>query len=347
MCKKYWLHRISHERKVSYPLFEKGYLSLGWSAFSDTKILESVRNDDTANEFENIYRLKRSEEKASRARWNMWYFAKFNVGDIVIVPLFDGKFSVCKVEEQAKPISDICEVINELGKNIAFVNGRVTQNSEVVDLGFVVKVSVIKHDLKRREYADSAMTARMKMRQTNGDISDLSDNIEKVINAKKPINFYENAIESGSAALLKIIKKDLTPEKFELLVKAYMEKIGADYTYIPSKNEHGKSDYADADVIAVFNSLKVTVQIQVKYHENNTSDWAVEQIIKYKEQLEDENTELTHFDESNVIILWVISSGDDFTDKAKEMSVVNNVRLVNGQEFSRMLIDVGLGGLDI
>ncbi len=47
----YYLHRISYENKLSYSLFKNGingekYISLGWSNFLDTNILDHARNDD-------------------------------------------------------------------------------------------------------------------------------------------------------------------------------------------------------------------------------------------------------------------------------------------------------------
>jgi HJR/Mrr/RecB family endonuclease len=39
---------------------------------------------------------------------------------------------------------------------------------------------------------------------------------------------------------------------------------------------------------------------------------------------------------------WVISSADDFSDKAKEEAQKNNVILINGSDFSKMILRVGL-----
>ena len=352
MEKNYWLHRIKHEWEVSYKLLEMGYLSLGWSVFSKTNILEAARSKDSnTDKFEKIFNEIRPGEK-NRSRWSMWYFAQFNVGDYIIVPRFDGEFSVCEVIEIAKSIGDIKEEIGDFtdknNNTITWEDGLLTRNNEKIDLGFVIKVKEVKHALKRKEYADSALTSRMKMRTTNGNISDLRDSVEEVVNSNKPINFYENVVDAGVDLLFERIKKDLNPDKFELLVEKYMQKIGANNTYIPSKNERGKKDYADADVIASFDALKITVQIQVKFHEDETPSWAVEQIIKYKEQLEDEHSELTHENNDDfTIIPWVISSCDDFDIEAKNKAKEENVRLVNGKDFSRMLMDVGLANLSI
>lgn len=348
MGKKYWLHRISHNWAVSYELFDKGYLSLGWKVYSKTGILDAARRRET--EFEKVYESLNS--KKYKSRWNMWYLSKFNIGDIVVVPLYDGLFSVCRVIEPAKSIKEIETEIGEFtdknGKLITWENGLLKRKGEVetIDLGFVVKVEVIRTE-KRNEYADSALTSRMKMRQTNGDISDLSKSIDNVINAEKPINFYENAISQGASYLLERIQNDLDDNKFEKLVKAYLDKVGADYTYIPPKNERGKVDKADADVIAVFETLQLTIQVQVKHYVNTTDAWAVEQILGYKEQLEDKNADLFHAEEDDyTIIPWVITSSELFSDKAIHAAQENNVRLINGYEFARMLMDAGLANID-
>ena len=348
MSKKYWLHRISHNWAVSYVLFEKGYLSLGWSAFSKTNILDAARKSD--NEFEKVYNETRTDK--NRSRWNMWYLAQFSVGDIVVVPLNNGLFSVCRVTETAKPINEIQSEIGDFDdknhRHITWESGSLKRDGETdaIDLGFVVKVDIIRTE-KRSEYADSALTSRMKMRQTNGDISDLSANIESVLNAEKPINFYENAISQGAAYLLERIQKDLDDVKFENLVKVYMDKAGADYTYIPAKNESGKKNHADADIIAVFETLRITIQIQAKHYVNITDSWAVEQILGYKEQLEDKNADLYHENEDDfTIIPWVISSSELYTDEAINIARENNIRLIDGYEFSRMLMDIGLANID-
>ena len=43
MSKKYWLHRVSHEWRISYALLKKGYLTIGWSKFMQEGLLEAVQ----------------------------------------------------------------------------------------------------------------------------------------------------------------------------------------------------------------------------------------------------------------------------------------------------------------
>ena len=348
--KKYWLHRISNEWEVSYTLLEKGYISYGWSDFAhNEEILEAARKDDE-REFERIYSTK--EKTKYRSRWNLWYFAQFKKDDLVLVPLFDGNFSIYEVVTPAVSIkhleSEIGEFDDKNEQPIVWDNGLLKRQNKTIDIGFVIKVRKIRLELDRKEYADNALTSRMKMRQSNGDISDLAYNVDSVIKLEGPINFYENALEDGAKSLLNRINSDLDDRKMEKLVKEYMNKIGANNTYIPPKNEIGKKDYADADVVAIFDTLRIAVLIQVKCHQGITSSWAVEQIMKYKEQLEDKSSDLTHeLEYESTNIMWVISSGEDFDEKAKLLAKENNVRLINGIEFARMIINAGLSELDV
>ena len=100
-------------------------------------------------------------------------------------------------------------------------------------------------------------------------------------------------------------------------------------------------------MIAVFETLQLTIQVQVKHYVNTTDAWAVEQILGYKEQLEDKNADLFHAEEDDyTIIPWVITSSELFSDKAIHAAQENNVRLINGYEFARMLMDAGLANID-
>ena len=45
----YWLHRISHLAELSYPLLEKGYLTIGFSDFTDEVTINNVENNDWTN----------------------------------------------------------------------------------------------------------------------------------------------------------------------------------------------------------------------------------------------------------------------------------------------------------
>lgn len=106
---------------------------------------------------------------------------------------------------------------------------------------------------------------------------------------------------------------------------------------IPAKNEPGKENGADADVVAIFELLKCIIYVQVKHHDGQTSNWAVHQIAKYKEQ---KISRMIH-----TRLSWVITSAE-YTDDAKSKAQSEGVRLIDRYEFAEMLIDVGLEGIN-
>ncbi len=90
------------------------------------------------------------------------------------------------------------------------------------------------------------------------------------------------------------------------------------------------------------------VKKMVLMHKKETSSWAVKQIKRYKEQMSDDNSEYTYAS-------WVITSAEEFSKEAKAEAAdegnedkgrKNKVRLIDGKEFARMLLDIGLLNLD-
>lgn len=335
---KYWLHRVSHEWDVSHTLLADGYLSIGWGGLAGSGIEKTV-TDCNKQRFEAI--MSEHGCQAIRSRWTLWNFFRFSPNDFVVVPLPNGKFSICKVKGIPIPITELdgfAELVLQNGSRITRDQKgllRRYENDKIVDLGFVVEVEIVKANLSRKEYADSKLTSRMKIRQTNADISDLAENVQNVISADSPINLYATVIEGLANRLLDAIKTQLTPDKFEQLIKWYFEKLGATRTLRPSKNSSDKWDGADADIVAEFDTLGVVFYIQAKFHDGTTSNWPVEQISKYKDQHE-------VFSGEHTVIPWVISTAAEFSEEAITMAQENNVRLVTGAEFGIMLIDAGI-----
>ena len=104
-------------------------------------------------------------------------------------------------------------------------------------------------------------------------------------------------------------------------------------------NDSQKEDGADADVMAVFENLKHIIYVQAKHHKGKTSNWAVEQISRYKDQKSEGDSSYTYAS-------WVISAGDTFSDTAIRDAEEKGVRLIDGDMFARMLLDIGFLGLD-
>ena len=332
----YWLHRISHEWNTSSYFLDKGYLTIGWSCLSHSGIEKKIQTESSVEIFEHI--MQENDLTQFRSRWNLWNFCSFKENDIVVVPLYNGEFSVYRIIGSVYPITLISDVLQNEDTPFRINDQKLLLDSdtrEIIDLGFFIPIEPIKLNLSRYEYADAPLTSRMKMRQTNGNITDLAESVQNAISAETPINLYATVIGDLAKKLLDAIKAQLNPDKFEKLIKWYFQKIGASNSYIDAKNKSGKTDGADADIIAEFDLLKVTFYIQAKFYTDKTSEWAVQQISRYKEQFD------SHFGEYTVMP-WVISTADSFSSEALELAEKENIRLIAGEEFARMLIDAGI-----
>jgi predicted Mrr-cat superfamily restriction endonuclease len=336
----YWMHRISHQAQLSYPLLNQGYLTIGFSEFTEDAIIEKARSNNWSyfdRKFKEKWGLK------PRTRHNLWRFLNFSQGDIIIVPSW-GSFYVCEIEgEMPIKIGDAYnEGLKTWGDASVHKNGDLltTEQGKVYDLGFAWKVKVLYKEISREKFADAKLTARMKVRQTNVNLNDLKTNIEASITnyaENKPIHLHSILLENTAEIVLKTIQNELNPDKFEKLVKAYFETIGANSVSIPAKNERDKK--GDGDIIAVFEHLKLIVYTQVKFHKGKTNNLGAEQIIEYKANRES-------IDDGYNKTAWVVSTAKSFNEKAENLAKENEIQLINGIEFSKMLLNAGINLLN-
>lgn len=335
----YWLHRISHHQELSYPLLEKGYLTIGFSDLIGTNVIEYVDKQDW-NSFDNAFIKKWGT--VPRDRYYLINFLNMRKDDIVIVPTW-GSFHVLKITgELPIEIGAIeTEGLRTWANEDVYSDGKYlnTNRSEKIDLGFAHKIEFLKRDVSRDKFADAKLTARMKMRHPNGMINDIKDSIEESIQnciTDNPINLHFIIQNEVSNNVLDIIKSKLNPDKFEILVKKYFETIGADNVYIPAKNESGKQ--GDADIVAVFEKLRLIIYAQAKFQSGEIDDWGINQIIDYKN---DKELKVDGYNQ----IAWVVTTADKFNENAVKTATKNSLQLVNGIEFSKMLLDAGLSSL--
>lgn len=348
MEKRYWLHRITGGANAfSFAdrlLEEHHLLSIGWCDFSDDNFINQVRKNGI-----------KAIEKAMlddgwglpRNRYNLYRFlCEMREGDYVIVPS-QGVFSVYGIaDDQIYSNESIDKSIYiDWGGNPAFLNSNgymVDAQNNYIDLGFYRYVVPLALDIPRGEFADADLQKRMKIRQTNADVSDLRISIEEAIlnfENNRPINLKEEIVEDTAPKLLEKIHRYTNPDKFEDLVEWYLKSIGADEIEKPSKNE-SPTEKGDADRVAYFENIKTAIMVQVKKHDANTStnDWAVQQIKGYS---------MNHDYGEYHTQMWVISTCDDFNNDAKQEARNSDVRLINGLEFCKMILDAGLSGLDL
>lgn len=341
---KYWLHRITggeNALPLSEELFKKGYISIGWSDFSTEKDLKTIQSG-----WEPFESLFSNWTPTPRNRYNLWRFVnEMRPGDIVIVP-FSYSFAVCEIADDIVFTNESIDkdlLIDWNDKRVTLKTDGYLYNSDnsFVDLGFYRKVNIIiKERIPRSEYADQELFSRMKIRQTNADISDIEDSIQEAIQRfqdKKPIYLKATIVEETWKTVLNSIKKLQNDIKFEELVGWYLKSIGGTDIMTPAKNESATTD-GDADKVAFFEKLGVAIMVQAKKHDNETDSWAVTQIESYKKN---------HLFDRYKTILWVISTCDNFSEKAQRLAEENEVRLINGEEFAKMIIEVGLDGLTL
>lgn len=339
----YYLHRITggeNALPLALALFKKGYLSIGWGEFSYDHFLANIRGDQS--EFDRMFVEKWGCRP--RNRWNLWRFVKgMKTGDIVVIP-FPYSFTICEIADNdvfTNESIDPSLLVDIDGKTIRREEDGCLyyDDKRWVDLGFYRKIKFIgENEISRGKFADQNLYSRMKIRQTNANITDIGESVEAARRAfrnNKPINLKENILDSSVPIILEKIKSLGTADKFEQLVEWYLKTLGA-RVETPSKNESPTCE-GDADKIGYFDNLGFAIMVQVKKHGGTTDSWAVEQIDAYKKN---HNFEY-------VTALWVISSCEKFSDKAILLAEEAGVRLIDGPTFSRMILETGMNGLPL
>jgi Holliday junction resolvase-like predicted endonuclease len=316
-------------------------LSIGFWDYADEEFLNKSINGD-GEYFESEFR--KLEGRLPKRRWSLWYFlTAMDKGDWVIVP-GDGVFSIYEILDKNAILPSHIEFNNLKDWNglpVKQENGFFYDNdNNNIDIGFLRRVEPVCLNIPRSAYADNSLTKRLKTQWTTSDVNDLEESIKASIkryNEKKPINIKFSILESSVDTWLKIIYSDLDDKKFEELVRCYFLQIGSTDAYIPSRNEQNKK--GDVDVIATFEQLHTIINVQVKLHEVETDEWAIEQIKEYAKSK-------ANSDDGYLRQYWVISSAENYSESAVRLAKENNVLLIDGREFAKMLILSGIQKLE-
>ncbi len=77
--------------------------------------------------------------------------------------------------------------------------------------------------------------------------------------------------------------------------------------------------------------------VQAKRNDGETDEWAVEQIKQYAA-----DKSAIGSDEEFRRLAWVVSTAEKFSRACRELARQSQVRLVDGNEFARMLLDTGI-----
>jgi len=339
---RYWLHRITggdNALGFAHPLlFTHHYLSIGWSDLSSDAFVRQVQAEGETT-IDSAMQAK--GWGLPKNRWNLWRFImEMKKGDVVLVPTSQ-EFSLFEILDDvifSNESIDSSVFMDRNGKRAILQEDGYyyNENGQPIDLGFYRRVKPILYNIPRKDFADQSLISRMKIRQTNADISDLKDSIEdarKAYEENKPINMKEKIVAETAPKLLALIEKLTSEGRFETLVEWYLKSLGA-RTEIPGKNAPDKGE-GDADVIGYFDNIKTAIMVQVKKHEGVTDEWAIQQIKAYK---------TNHTYDDYHIQMWVISTCEHYSQKAMNEADEAGVRLITGIEFASMILDAGIEG---
>lgn len=338
-----YLQRISYEWNYTRPLLDLGFVMVGWAGYAEKYDLPDIVRKEGREGFD---RFMTEQHDTTRSRLSLYRFLIAEPGDMMLIPLPNGEFALAEVEQRAEKIAKLpyYTITGLDGKeenrkfSYELLYGHPGKDEWVIydrfvpDLGFFMKVKDVK--IFKRANASPALQSRMKMYQANGDITDLADDIEAVRTAKAPVDAHNLLSGKLSEEILAFLHKYITSDGLEKLVCKYMKAVGASKAYIPAKNETGKTEGADADVVAEFDRLGTVILIQVKMHEGETDEWALEQIHLYAEWKASASAE-------TVFIPWVISTGE-FSDRTRNKAIEMNIRLLDGKAFAGMIAEMGI-----
>ena len=327
--KNYFIHRITGGNNASataHQFMKQNILSIGWLDFSTDEFINDVKQNGVSA-IENAYG-QRGWGKPRNRFCLLRFIRDMKAGDIVIVPTWK-HFSVYEISDDV--------VVSRQSPEI-----EIDDADWKIDLGFFRKVTPIATNIPRDDYAEQKLNSRLKIRQTNACITDLGDEVNRAVERKKqdkPINIKGDIIKDTEKLVLEHIQEKLHPNKFEELVEWYLKSIGGKEINTPAKNE-SPTEKGDADKVAIFEKLKVRVSVQAKHHKGLSGSWAVDQITSYASNKYQDEEEYTD-------ILWVVSSCDTFSEDAISLARKNNVRLIDGHELARLIIENGIENLPL
>ena len=348
--KNYLLVRISHLEQFQYPLLhDEGYLTIGWGKLTKEEsksLLRAALTDDNGKKFDQTF--QDIYEDKVRNRWSLWRFLRAKKSDIIVVPLdgkvfseYNKKFAVCEVVENAAPIHELelSPALKE--KKYSLNEDGLYVNNELVDLGFIIKIKVIK--ICERSVSSALLISRMKVRQTVVEIWDLESDIKSVLENNNSIaenlynKFYSNKLNDvGVENLINAFLSNLSPDQLERLLKEYMRELCADSTILP---KHYKDKTGDCDVLATFERLHLRVCIQVKRHniDSHSDSTAISQIRDYVKDCLNKDPDFDY-------VAWAVTSAESFNEEAQNLATEDEhikVRLLDKDDLKHMIIDVG------
>lgn len=284
-------------------LFDK---NLSWESFKD--IIKTIYTEYEGH-----------SNSLGQGAGYLWRFIRdMQIGDYALVPI-SGAFYLAEITSDVICLEDKVKDDTAIRRNVKWLN-----NKKPIS----------------REYCEAGLISRLKYQGTCVGATDLIGSIENALHYDK-----EKGIQSFTQQLNEKLKgqvKDLlispeallSPDKFENLILQLLNGLGAS-TEKPSKTRYSDS-IADVDVIATFVHLGLQIYVQVKHHSNITDERAINQVIAALQIDKSDNAY-----NSKPILGWAITSGT-FSPKALSLANENNIRCIDGDELSEIILSIGL-----
>lgn len=304
-------------------VLQENQIVIGWSDTKELLLNETISRDD----FKKILIQKyigynENPYSLGQAVGYLWRFNReMQIGDYVLVPIARA-FYLGIIESKATYYPEGVSSDIAIRRNVKWLNNK---------------------NPIPRNLCDAGLTSRLKYQGTCVGAGDLIESIEKALNAVKnfkEVSFKEQAKEKLKEDLINIFSStatNLSPSKFEELVRQLLQALGASASEKPSNRKY-KNSIADVDVIADFEHLAIRIYVQVKYHNYQTDMHAVKQVI---EAIKKDNP-----DNLQPIIGWVVSSAK-FTNEATNLANDNGIRCIDVEELTEMILSVGLNRFKI
>jgi len=294
---------------------------IGWSLTEDRLLRMNSTWEDYKTIIKDAYPWYSSNPNSlSQCVGYLWRFIKdMHIGDYVLVPI-SGAFYLAEIKSDAYYLPDKVSESTAIRRNVEWLN-----NEKPISRG----------------YCDAGLTSRLKYHGTCVNATDLIDSIERAL--KNCQDHRMPQIKDELSNLLKTQVKDyltspkssLNPEKFAKIIELILQSLGAK-TKIPSKQTYSNS-IADVDIVASFEQIGIQIFVQAKHHTNETDEHAIKQLV-----------EALHIFDSSVVsnlsqpvICWAVTSGS-FSPQAIILAEKHNIRCIEGDELSEMILSVGL-----
>lgn len=341
-----WMHRCNHYGDSAWKMLGYDYDSKKFSDENGCYI--SVGCESGKWSIEEYNSIKSSKDKwkgfekhyaDSKPRYRYFlykFFFEIKKDDYIVVPS-GGEFHVFQIESDVMLTYDDKAVKERLEK--------IDLSPEEIgnhDFKFFRKVKPIRVQIPRKGYAIGELCSKLKYPGTTLEITDNAAMILKdALKADKPFSIYGRSIELMKKNLYDKALCQITPDNLESLIAWYFKKKGADIYDILPKNYSEKVEQEDADVLAIFEDLKIRFFVQAKAYKSDMDlSGAKKQLEKYM------GYHVIGSDERYTNIKWIVCLAESDKDIKGLENIGNDIRVINGMEFAEMLLNAGIQNID-